>query len=350
MFPALSSLRLLLLAAVMLGLAINPSAAQTQYASQVATRAGIVSDAAKAADSNIATYAVIKPSLLLGYTSLRVQFAAPAVASKPAGLYIKPNVLIGLALLSGATINTYEKDGTRPVESYALSDNIVNLSLLPSGATQVAFTPTKSFTDVELVFASTLALGQDIAFYEAYSTVAPLPVVLSAFQGQATSAGVALNWQTASEFNSDYFVVERAATPGQGFEALHRVTSNGTSNQPQRYQFVDATPLSLGYYRLRQVDRDGTATYGPVVVVAARVPAAGLAAYPIPAATTLTITGAVAGTPLDILDQTGRTVQRVAAPSAQVPLDVRHLPVGNYFVRDATTGQRVRFVKTADFE
>lgn len=349
MFPALSSLRLLLLVAVMFGLATNPSAAQTQYASQVATRAGIVSDAAKAADSNITTYAVIKPSLLLGYTSLRVQFAAPAAANKPAGLYIKPNVLIGLALLSGATINTYEKDGTRPVESYALSDNVVNLSLLPSGATQVTFAPTKSFSDVELVFASTLALGQDIAFYEAYSTVAPLPVVLSAFQGQATPAGVALSWQTASELNSDYFVVERAATPGQGFEALFRMTSKGTSSQPQRYQFVDANPLSLGYYRLRQVDRDGTTTYGPVVAVAARVSAASLTAYPIPAVATLTITGAAPGAPLDILDQTGRAVQRVATPAALSPLDVHQLPAGTYFVRDVTTGQRVRFVKANDF-
>ncbi len=349
MFPLLLPSRLLLLAAIVFGLATSRSAAQTQFASQVATKAGIVSDDTRAADSNIATYAIIKPSLLLGYTSLRVHFAAPAAANKPAGLYIKPNVLIGLALLSGATINTYDKDGTRPLEIYALSDNLVNLSLLPSGATQVAFAPTKPFADIELVFASTLALGQDIAFYEAYSTVAPLPVVLTAFQGQATPAGVALSWQTASELNSDYFVVERAANPAQSFEALRRVAGMGTSSQPQRYQFVDANPLSLGYYRLRQVDRDGTTSYGPVVVVAARVPAAGLAAYPIPAAATLTITGAGAGAPLDILDQTGRMVQRMAAPGVQASLDVRHLPVGNYFVRDATTGQRVRFVKTADF-
>jgi hypothetical protein len=341
-------LRLLLLIVVLFSLATGPGLAQTQYARQVATKAGIVTDDYKAADNDLVSYAVIKPTLVLGYTSLRVQFAAPAAAGKTAGLYIKPNVLIGAALLSGATVNTYSKDGTRALESYALSNNLLNLNVLPSGVTQVTFMPTKPFTDIELVFASTLSLGQDIAFYEAYSIVAPLPVVLTGFQGQATAAGVALSWQTASELNSDYFVVERSADPAQGFEALHRVAGKGTSSQPQRYQFTDVVPLSLGYYRLRQVDRDGTTTYGPVVTVAARVSAAGLGAYPTVAAATLTITGATPGAGLDILDQAGRAVQRVAAPGRQSPLDVRHLPAGNYFVRDATTGQRARFVKVAD--
>lgn len=138
-----------------------------------------------------------------------------------------------------------------------------------------------------------------------------------------------------------------SADPAPGFEALHRVAGKGTSSQPQRYQFTDATPLNLGYYRLRQVDRDGTTAYGPVVTVAARAAAASLAAYPIPAAATLTVTGAAPGAALDIFDQAGRPVQRVAAPGAQAPLDVRHLATGIYFVRDATTGQQVRFVKVA---
>lgn len=339
-------LRLLSLIVVLFSLGTGSSLAQTQYARQVATKAGIVTDDYKAADNDLVSYAIIKPTVILGYTSLRVQFAAPAAAGKTAGLYIKPNVLIGAALLSGATVNTYAKDGTLALESYALSNNLLNISLLPSGVTQVTFTPTKPFTDIELVFASTLSLGQDIAFYEAYSIIAPLPVVLTGFQGQATPTGVALNWQTASELNSDYFVVERAADPVQGFEALYRVASKGTSSQPQRYQFADATPLSLGYYRLRQVDRDGTATYGPVVAVAARASAASLVAYPTSTAATLTVTGATPGAPLDILDQMGRAVQRVAAQGAHLPLDVRHLPAGSYVVRDAATGQRTRFVKT----
>jgi hypothetical protein len=340
--------RLLLLALILMGLTASPGAAQVQYASQIATKAGIVTDDYKAADSDVVSHAVIKPTLLLGYTSLRVQFAAPAAAGKPAGLYLKPNVLIGAALLGGATINTYAKDGTKALESYTLSNDLLNLSTMPSGVTHVTFLPKQTFTDIELVFFSTLALGQDIAFYEAYSTVAPLPVVLTAFQGKATPAGVALNWQTASELNADYFAIERADNPAQGYQALSHVASAGTSSQPRRYQFVDVAPLRLGYYRLRQVDRDGTSTYGPVVAVATQPLGAGLAAYPIPATASLTVTGA-AGAPLEIVDQLGRPVQRVpATAAARQQLDVRRLPAGTYFVRDIATGQRVRFVKALE--
>jgi len=340
--------RLLLLGLTLLGLTASPGAAQVQYATQIAAKAGIVTDDYKAADSDVASHATIKPTLLLGYTSLRVQFVAPAAAGKPAGLYLKPNVLIGAALLGGATVNTYAKDGTKALESYTLNNDLLNLSLMPSGATHVTFLPKQAFTDIELVFFSTLALGQDIAFYEAYSTVAPLPVVLTAFQGKATPAGVALNWQTASELNADYFAVERADNPAQGYQVLSRVASAGTSSQPRRYQFVDVAPLGFGYYRLRQVDRDGTRTYSPVVAVATQLPGTGLAAYPIPATATLTVTGAT-DTPLEIVDQLGRPVQRVpATAAARQQLDVRRLPVGTYFIRDMVTGQRVKIVKALD--
>jgi hypothetical protein len=328
------------------GLAASPAAAQVQYASQVATQTGIVTDDYKAADNDMASHAIIKPTALLGYTSLRVRFAAPAATGKPAGLYIKPNVLIGAALLGGATVNTYAKDGTKALETYTLSNSLLKLTSMPSGATNVTFEPKEAFTDIELVFFSTLAVGQDIAFYEAYSTVAPLPVVLTAFQGKATPVGVALQWQTASELNSDHFVVERADNPAQGFQALSRVASAGTSSQSHRYQFVDAVPLGLGYYRLRQVDRDGTSVYGPVVAVAGQ-PSGSLAAYPIPAASTLTVAGSV-GAQLEILDQMGRAVQRVPASAATLQqLDVRCLPAGTYFVHNVTTDQRIRFVKSS---
>ncbi len=319
---------------------------QTQYASIVASEAGIVTDAYKAADSNLATSAVIKPTLLLGYTSLRVRFTAPAAVGKPAGLFLQPNVLISAALLGGATVNTYAKGSPTALESYTLSNSLLSLAIQPSGATQLTFMPTQPFTDIELVFFSALALGQDIALYEAYSTVAPLPVVLTAFQGKATPAGVALSWQTASEHNSAYFVVERTDSSVAGFRAVGRVVGAGTSSLARSYQFVDATPLApRGYYRLRQVDRDGTTTFSPVIAVATQLPGASLAAYPLPASASLTVVGAT-GCQLAILDQLGRTLQRVASPAASVrQLDVSQLPTGSYYVRDETTGRSTRFVK-----
>lgn len=326
-------------------MAVGPSRAQIQFASVVASTNGIVTDGTKAADGLLTTNATIKPTLALGYTSLRVRFPATPALGKPAGMYIRPNILISLALLGGATINTYMDSNTTPAESYVLSSNLLSLNVQLSGITQVAFSPTKPFNEMELVFFSLLALGQDIEVYEAYSTTAPLPVTLTAFQGKATPAGVALAWETASERNSAYFEVERADSLASSFRALGRVASAGTTTLARTYQFVDARPLALGYYRLRQVDLDGTATFSPVVAVKAQLPSAGLAAYPSPAATTLTVTGAV-GPALEIRDQLGLLVQRVATTASPwQQLTVSSLPSGTYFVRDAATGKSQKFLK-----
>ena len=114
-----------------------------------------------------------------------------------------------------------------------------------------------------------------------------LPVQLMAFSATATpSRGVRLDWTTASEVNNDYFEVQRSPD-GRSFEAAGRVRGNGSSLQAHAYSFVDAAPgaATTHYYRLRQVDHDGTSSFGPVQVVALGLGASALqlAAVPNPA-------------------------------------------------------------------
>lgn len=142
-------------------------------------------------------------------------------------------------------------------------------------------------------------------------------------------------------------MVERADSLTAEFRALRRVACGGTSTQARHYQFVDAAPLPLGYYRLRQVDVDGVVTFGPVIASRAGLPEAGLAAYPSPATASLTVVGAT-GPELEVRDQLGRLMLRsatTAAPALQ--LSVQSLPSGTYFVLDMKTGKRLRFVKTS---
>ncbi|RZJ62078.1 MAG: T9SS type A sorting domain-containing protein [Hymenobacter sp.] len=96
---------------------------------------------------------------------------------------------------------------------------------------------------------------------------------------------------------------------------------------------------------MRQVDLDGKECFSPVVAVEGAALAAGLTAYPTLATQTVTVTGP-AGTRLGIFNQQGQQVQLVdLAASQSQQLDVRNLPVGLYFLRDATTGQSTRFIK-----
>ena len=140
--------------------------------------------------------------------------------------------------------------------------------------------------------------------------VGPLPVALTTFEAKAAGADMRVAWGTASEVNNAYFEVERSLD-GQVFGLVGRLAGHGTTLAASTYAYLDAGVASrasgLVYYRLRQVDQDGTSTYSPVrtvrlVVVSA---VAGLELYPNPAAPT----------------------------DATVTLDLRTLPLGDYEVR-----------------
>ncbi|MGI4870227.1 MAG: FG-GAP-like repeat-containing protein [Janthinobacterium lividum] len=155
--------------------------------------------------------------------------------------------------------------------------------------------------------------------YEQATGAAPLPVTLTAFTAQAQgSAAVQLAWTTASETNSARFEVERSAD-GVSFGNIGQVAAAGTSLTARTYGLLDAS-LSAGattlYYRLRQVDQDGTAAYSPVRSVALSGAAAGLSLYPNPARTGATLTGAAPGTLVRVLDALGRVVATAAADAA----------------------------------
>jgi hypothetical protein len=103
----------------------------------------------------------------------------------------------------------------------------------------------------------------------ATSIVAPLPVTLVSFSAiAAPGRSVQLNWATASEQNNNYFEVQRSVD-GQNFGTLKQVPGHHTTTQSSNYSFVDAAPgaAAIYYYRLRQVDLDGTSTYSPVRTV-----------------------------------------------------------------------------------
>lgn len=86
----------------------------------------------------------------------------------------------------------------------------------------------------------------------------PLPVELLSFNAVKTGGSALLLWQTATEINNNFFRVEKSAD-GFNFSSIGIVFGAGNSNQLLDYSFVDATPVSgINYYRLAQVDFDGT--------------------------------------------------------------------------------------------
>ena len=100
-----------------------------------------------------------------------------------------------------------------------------------------------------------------------YRTAVPMPVALRRFAAEPSASGVALTWETASERDNAGFAVERSRD-GAAWTELTFVTGAGDATEAIAYDYTDvAAAAGTNYYRLRQVDFDGVATYSPVVTV-----------------------------------------------------------------------------------
>jgi hypothetical protein len=95
----------------------------------------------------------------------------------------------------------------------------------------------------------------------------PLPVELTGFYLKSNAKNVDVLWTTASELNSDYFLISKS-NDGKVFETFAKIKANGSKSTESNYNSIDNTPFSgISYYQLTQVDFDGRATvYGPISV------------------------------------------------------------------------------------
>jgi hypothetical protein len=190
--------------------------------------------------------------------------------------------------------------------------------------------------------------GFSLYEFQVYGTiVAPLPVSLVGFTATPQASGVALKWYTATELNNAGFEVQRSAN-GTEFTTIAKVEGAGNSQTLKTYSYLDAAPLaSTGYYRLRQLDQDGTATYGPMVAVQpTRRALASFSLYPNPTADQATVqweaSGAGAGqwqltsTAGQLLHQASFEMQPGA--NAQT-IDLRAYAAGSYVLTVQVAGQ-----------
>ncbi|MEM7296652.1 MAG: T9SS type A sorting domain-containing protein [Bacteroidota bacterium] len=97
----------------------------------------------------------------------------------------------------------------------------------------------------------------------------PLPVELISFSGQSThDQEVKLEWEVASELNNHGFEIERSSN-GSSYTQIGFVKSqysNGTGGFA-KYQYLDQSASEKNFYRIRQVDFDGSFEYSSAVYV-----------------------------------------------------------------------------------
>ncbi|HEX8350471.1 MAG TPA: T9SS type A sorting domain-containing protein [Hymenobacter sp.] len=177
-----------------------------------------------------------------------------------------------------------------------------------------------------------------------YSSSSPLPVELTRFTAEAQDKGVALHWITASEKNSDYFEVQRS-TNGESFHAIGKVKGEGTTSNISTYLFTDHAPAAgVAYYRLRQVDFDGTESYSPIKSVQWDGKAASF--YPNPSLAAITFGGAAGPVQYRVYSLKGQQVASGQAAAGST-VDMSGVPAGVYMLELQGSGKRSvqRFVR-----
>lgn len=103
----------------------------------------------------------------------------------------------------------------------------------------------------------------------------PLPIELKSFSANCDNGVVGIEWTTASETNNNLFAIERSRD-GETFEQILEVPGSNNSNYIIDYKAEDDAPLGqVAYYRLKQVDYDGTTDYSDLVGVQACVEMSG---------------------------------------------------------------------------
>jgi len=101
---------------------------------------------------------------------------------------------------------------------------------------------------------------------------ATIPVELTSFSANVVGLGVELNWTTATEVNNQGFEIERSED-GLNFNQVGYVPGFGTTTEPKSYSYTDQSVTSeTHYYRLKQIDFDGSFTYSDVAEVEVFLP------------------------------------------------------------------------------
>jgi len=276
------------------------------------------------------------------WSGLRLDLNGTGQAGNRAGMVLGSNSLLDLAALSRVTLVTYDAAGN--VLETASGSSLLKLNLLPDGRQTVSFNTTKDFSKVGIQISGLANVVSNTSVYYAFtdssngalsivSPAGPLPVTLTSFTVRRAPAtgGAILNWTTATELNSASFVVERSTNPATGFVAVGQVAAAGNSTTARTYslQDVEASALTVAaYYRLRQVDQDGSAHYSAVVVLSAGPAAAGFTLYPNPATAStprVNISAAVApGYSVSLYSNMGQLLSSriVSSEGSSAPLSV----------------------------
>lgn len=172
-------------------------------------------------------------------------------------------------------------------------------------------------------------------------TSTPIPVTWLDFTGRkgANNTSSVLNWRV-NEYNNAYYIVERSAD-GVNFRSIGQINATRDGNgRLVQYIFNDMKPITgRNFYRIRQVDVDGSFSFSPIVSLEFDRATGGWSIFPNPASTQVQINARIDArqVQVELLDAAGMRVMRQQVGSVQrgqvIQLSTAKLARGMYTVR-----------------
>ncbi|WP_291728543.1 T9SS type A sorting domain-containing protein [Bernardetia sp.] len=166
------------------------------------------------------------------------------------------------SIQAGGACGRFNVGGETRNNSGTVGTNNVQLDICDSSAPQ---SPPNNGWDVQ--FAGAGNFGSNLSYCTCSPT--PLPIELLSFTTKNVENGILLNWKTALEIDNDYFQVERAPFNNiSNFNSIGFVQAVSETNPINNYNFTDTEVRSSEkyYYRLKQLDVDGSFNYSPIIV------------------------------------------------------------------------------------
>jgi hypothetical protein len=173
------------------------------------------------------------------------------------------------------SVSVSDDDG-EAVSSIALLSGVPGSGSTPTTLTSVSNTNTLTYTHTGLANNSTryyYLLVTQADGHRAWTSPiwytrddAALPITLLRFNAVVNNnKSVKLTWATASEYNNDRFEIEHSID-GSNFRKIGSLKGKLKSTELNEYVFNhEATNSGINYYRLKQIDVDGTYSYSDLV-------------------------------------------------------------------------------------
>jgi hypothetical protein len=279
------------------------------------------------------------------------------IAFEPGELLNDSLSFLGTSIAKYETINAVDR--ARDIFVFTWQGNFLNVPPSAMAHNEVLATPQRLYTvylriqnsgpNANLDFVQSLMRDQQFMLDYDVSTGATseipygnafLPVEMLSFDAQRLeNRTVELSWATAQEINNDFFAVEKRQENGDFF-SIGEVAGAGNSSEKQSYTFLDETEMSpVNYYRLKQVDFDGTVSYSDVIKV--NMPLENnFAVFPSPTSGMARLKGVVEmdGTyQVRIMDMTGKEMSRTSfittGGQGELSLNLSNYPEGVYIVK-----------------